>query len=1012
MTLLNNIIERNNLLSAWRKVRNYLLNYEGWVDIESVYLFEADLDKQLEHIHNEFSKNRWSPREMTPLPRLKRKKTKDGNFKEIIRQDFWVPVIDQVAWVAVVNIIGPILDLQMPGWSFANRIYRSVFYEEVDIKGENDELKIGPYRHSPELLYRSWHKSWSLYRRLSYLTWISMLKGGITTKEKNVFSEGDKRVYQNYTSKKIIGDDSQNIPYLTERYWKDPCDKIFYAKIDLKSFYPLLKRKAVLDGVSFGLKNFRGYKQNEDPKISEIEKLVSQMLQFSWKKVSWADKEQTFLNKTRRGIPVGLYVSGFLSNVALLPIDIKLHNNLVNEDPKIIAHFRYVDDHIILAKDFNKLTSWILEYKKLLSEIGSRLNTAKTEPEKLQRYLNKKDIGKSKEKDNDDEKLIVDPKNPKEFFTQTLALISDIANKDFGLLHIHEQEFLLEQLKHLLVVPLEQDEIKNDTRMAFSIYRIIRLIVDWQLDWVDDVAVQRESLETHKLNSFVRHFIEPDFPNKEEYNNIVAGAFKNLLETAQQFPEKLRLWRLMIEYCRKTGYGGWRELKRYFEDKTEPQDRFLKAIVSLELGEQVLNAAKAIKIYRNLYSWQILTQTEFLKDVDKWLDILTPGIVLDSYERIAWDYLNNCVKLSKFIKDGNSVIFSRDKSVLYYWAEMNSTKVENAVPSELWENNILKLDSADVATKALIRLYPAAIAKLSLSKFNTMLKDIGKKKTAWEWDGVPCRNKEKGKISLVDWCNWTRKYQDLCNKKNLYDPRISEWTSLEIIKQLLEIYEPSLEDLDSIREYVEKKYVFPHPANFIIPKDWIILSSKNYTWQEWEDKIRENRVEITKSEFQIEQDNRIVPFWRLDEKKEEMAQNCNLLYGLGIILLGLLRKNFDWPARWNLLAFSSDWRSISKDWFSATACCSDTLFVLQTLLLPRHAESIRIEYQSPINYAYDKDMIYDPPLILSLAELKAALEKAQDALKKNRIDSFRGLPRQLIPVSIPDLIKREWLKNE
>ena len=375
-------------------------------------------------------------------------------------------------------------------------------------------------------------------------------------------------------------------------------------------------------------------------------------------------------------------------------------------------------------------------------------------------------------------------------------------------------------------------------------------------------------------------------------------------------------------------------------------------------------------------------------------------------------WLNNCVKLAKFIKDGNPVNFSKDKPVLYYWAEMNSTKMEDALPTKLWENNILKLSSADIATKALIKLYPAAIAKLSLSKFNTMVKDLGKKKTAWEWEGTSYRRKEKGKTTLVDWCNWTRKYQDLCNKKNLYDPRISEWTSLEIIKQLLEIYEPTLDNLDSIKKYVEKKSVFPHPANFIVPKAWIIRPSKNYTWQAWESRIREMRVEITKPELQVEYDNRVVPFWQSDDKEEEMVQNSNLLYGLGLILLGLLRKNFYWPARWNLLAFSSDWRSISKDWFRTTACSSDTLFVLQSLLLPRHAESIRIKYQSIINYHYDDDKIYDPPLILSLTELKTALEKAQNVLKKNQIDSFRGLPRQLIPVSIPDLIKREWLKNE
>jgi len=1012
MTLLNSIIERKNLLSAWRKVRRHLFNYEGWVDVESVYLFEANLDKQLEYIRHEFLQKRWKPKEMVPLPRLKRKKTNDGNYKEIIRQDFWVPIIDQVAWVAVVNIIGPILDLQMPGWSFANRIYRSIFYEEVNITGEKDELQIGPYRHSSELLYRSWHKSWSLYRRLSYLTWISMCKGKLTTDETNAFTEGDKRVYQNYASKKIIDDDSQSIPYLAKGYWENSRDEIFYAKIDLESFYPLLKRKAVLEGIMLGLKNFRGYKQNEDPQISDIEKLVSQMMQFCWKNVNWANREQTFLDKTTRGIPVGLYVSGFLANAALLPIDAKLRNKLIAEDPKIIAHFRYVDDHIVLAKDFKKLISWILEYKRLLNGIGAKLNIAKTEPEELQVYLNKKYIGKIANKESQNEKLFVNPKNPKGFFTQTLALISDIAHKDFGLLHIHEQEFLLEQLKHLLVVPLEEDEIKNDTRMTFAIYRIIRLIVDWQLDWIDDVAAQREILKKSKLNSLIKHLVEPDFPNRMEYRNIVAGAFKNLLETTQQFPEKLRLWRLVVEYCRKTGYDGWRELKNVFNNKTEPQYRFLKAIVSLELGQQVLNTAKAINIYQSLYSWETLVQTEFLENIDKWLDVLRPGRFLDAYEKITWDYLNNCVKLAKFIKNSDNFSFSKNKPVLYYWAEMNLTLTEDTVPSKLWKDNILKLNSADVVTKALMRLYPAATAKISLRRFNNILKELGKKRTAWEWEGISFAKEEGKKITLVTWCNWTTKCQDLCNKKNVYDPRISEWTSLEIIRQLLEIYEPKIEDLNDIKKYIEKKPVFPHPVNFIVSKSWIKKPPKDYTWQEWENEIRKTPVQVARSESQIEYDNKVIPFWQPDGKRDQMMQDNNLLYGLGIILLGLLRKSFNWPARWNLLAYSSDWRTISKEWFRSSACSSGTLFVLQSLLLPRHAESMRIQYQSLINYDYDDDKIYDPPLILTLAELKTALEKTQDALKKNRIDSFRNMPRQLIPVSIPDLIKREWLKNE
>lgn len=1012
MTLLNSIIERENLLSAWRKVRSHLFSYEGWVDVESIYLFEANLEENLKYIHSEFSKIRWKPRKMVPLPRLKRKKMQDGAHKEIIRQDFWVPVIDQVAWVAVVNIIGPILDLQMPGWSFANRIYRSIFYEEIDIAGEKDELKIGPYRHSPELLYRSWHKSWSLYRRLSYLTWIAMQKGKISADEINTLTEGDKRVYQNIG--KINMDSSQSIPYLDKGYWGTSCDKIFYAKIDLENFYPLLKRSAVVEGIMFGLRNFTG-RYNEDPRISDIEKLISQMMQFSWTDVKWANQEQTFLNATSRGIPVGLYVSGFLANVALLPIDTKLQDKLKNDTPKKIAHFRYVDDHIILSKDFKELISWILEYKTLLSRIGAKLNATKTEPKKLQKYLKKNQNSKATSKDEHNEDLIVDPKDPKAFFTQTLALISDIANKDFGLLHIHEQEFLLEQLKHLLVVPLEEDEIKNDTRMTFAIYRIIRLIVDWQLDWINEVGKQRDFLKGYKLNSLIAVISDQEFPDKDEYENIIAGAFKNLLKTTQQFPEKLRLWRLIVEYCKKTGYEGWRDLQAIFGNNMKPQYRFLKAIISLELGQQVLSTARALKIYKTLYSWEVVFQTKFLESIDNWLNILKIDQALDSYENITWEYLDNCIKLARHIINGDPVKFAQNRPVLYYWAEMNLTVPDGAIPSKLWSENILKLNSNNQVAKALLKLYPVATAKLSLNKFNVILREFKQDRTAWQWEGAPFTKQEKGKITLVEWCDWTKRCQDYCNKKNLYDPRISEWTSLEVVRQLIEIYEPEIRNLNDIKKYAEGKIPFPHPANFLVPGNWTKRPSRGYTWLDWESKIRLNSevtIKVVSPESQITSDNRITPFWSPVDNIDLSTCNENLRYGIGIILLGLLRKSFNWPSRWNLFAYASDWRSISKEWFSRSACSSDTLFILQSLLLPRHRESIRIKYQPIMNYHYDDDKIYDPPLILSLKELKEIIEKAQNKLKIMQITSFRSLPRQLIPVSIPDLIKRDWLKNE
>ncbi|PSJ19890.1 hypothetical protein CVH10_20485, partial [Halomonas sp. ND22Bw] len=64
------------------------------------------------------------------------------------------------------------------------------------------------------------------------------------------------------------------------------------------------------------------------------------------------------------GIPTGLFVGGFLANVAMLDIDLIADQML--SDTRQIAHFRFVDDHEVLAYDFETLRVWIQTYMGLL----------------------------------------------------------------------------------------------------------------------------------------------------------------------------------------------------------------------------------------------------------------------------------------------------------------------------------------------------------------------------------------------------------------------------------------------------------------------------------------------------------------------------------------------------------------------------------------------------------------------------------------------------------------------
>lgn len=1039
MTLIELIIERQNLVAAWIKVKSCLLGYEGWVGIKDLYLFEATLDQNLQIIHDQFVSGEWQLQKMMPLPRLKvSKDRKTDREAEIIRQDFWVPIIDQVAWVAMVNVIGEILDVQMPGWSFANRLYRSVFYEDIDLKGDKQKFRVGPYRHATGNLYRKWHTSWNLYRRLSYFSWLHMRYGDEASKTISGLADGDQITYNSYNNPELSAEEKQGwgVQYLDKGYWENPCGKSYWTKIDFTNFYPSLKRESILSGIKYGLENFCEHDDIKRMSTDKVVKLVEQMLKFCWIDPDWSadEKNWAYLNDQGRGIPVGLLVSGFLSNVALLPIEKELENMLKLQSPRRIAHFRYVDDHLFLSSDQTVLISWIRDYILLIKrELGVKINLEKTDPQVMNKY-----IAKHERKFNEQEDLqsiTIDPQNPKQFITRTIALVSDIANKDFGLLHLNEQESLMDELRYLLKIPVQEDEIRNDTRMTFAIYRIIRLIIDWQHDFTAPLFKQRdiaEELYKHVKDGSLDKYEDYEVKelylrissgnnsllNEEIYQKQVIEGFNNLINTIKQFPERLRLWRLVVEFCRHTGYCDYKEMQNIFKDKDKRQYTFLKTLIWLELGKSILESSRVISkakiLSSNLFSWQIEAQNKFINTVDDWVNILSLGPNDEEYAKIAWSYLHDCIELGKLIRENDSNSLSFDNPGSLYWAEMMLTDIDSTEPSKLWLKNISQLNYNDSIARSLMKMYPKELKQLSPDKFKKVVFSLDSKNNSWEWEGNNFTRIKEG-INLVDWAEWGKIKQDWCNQNGIYDPRISEWTSLEIIKRIVDIYRGTLEKnpLKQIREIIVNT-IIPHPANFYLPAG-VDKEEKSLTWETWDKKIEEygrKFVKLVSKKYLVKLDNRISPFWLSAKERNQNQRMDELLYGIGLLLLGLLRKDFSWPSRWNLPGYTSDWRNIGKNWFNSFACSTNTLAILEVLLLPRHRESKRIELKKEIQYKFYKDTLYDPDTIYDLPGLYQKIVTAQKTLENNRISSFEAKPRQLVPVTIRDLIKRPWLKIE
>ena len=360
-----------NLIYAWRKAKRLYRMTDGYIDAGEIAEFELDLERRLKKIKQCFEKGRYRLRKLRPLPRPKKLEVENP----IDRQYFHVTVDDQVAWIAIANAMGPELDQLMPPWSYGNRLYRPAWYEEDE--QQKSKLEIGPYRHQRGHLYRKFQHSWPLFRRHVALTAKAMVKGTPPAYDDMEYADQLATASAN----------KDKLPYLQVAFWESSADMLtdgalYHASIDLKQFFPSIRSNAVLQGL--------GMADHTIEESSPMLTILKDMLRFRLDKTEMTPDtlehvEPQFGGEKVNGIPTGLFVSGFLANVAMLPID-KEVNELI-EEQRALAHFRFVDDHTILAYDFNKLCDWIDEYRRLLDKhnIGAEVNTQKATQRLLSR---------------------------------------------------------------------------------------------------------------------------------------------------------------------------------------------------------------------------------------------------------------------------------------------------------------------------------------------------------------------------------------------------------------------------------------------------------------------------------------------------------------------------------------------------------------------------------------------------------------------------------------------------
>lgn len=1045
---LDKVTDQLNLRWAWEKVRHQAQPGEIWFDEIELASFDLKLEFNLQSIAKEIKRGAYK---MTPLKPLPFPKQPDKKGNKRIRQTFQVSVRDQVAWMAMVNVVGSYVDEKIPVWSYGNRLFRSIWIEE-DAAGLKWR-KVGRYRHASGQLYLPFRQSWPVFRRHVYLTTRAMANSHEDLPKLNERDEEELNLQEKLPEK-------HRCLFINPDYWnhrkpEGKTQELFWCCIDLEKFYPSLKlgiiKKNIVDQLPSGWK-------------LAADRLMESMLQFKLDLTGWDEEELSLidLNKRRKTfshIPTGLYVAGFLANAALLKVDQIVETHLKSHN---IAHFRFVDDHIILAYTFEELQQWISLYIKVMNseKTGTRINLDKVEPKALAEMLiRQKRRPTIKETISAEAKKSckLDPQFPSPLMTKTIALVSGIARTDFNLLDANELATLTDQLEHLLLVDLPEEEIPEKTRLSFAAMRLTQIVerklsndaelisLHYRKEEIDEQLRKLKEKKTTDAD-LERELKDIEYKIDREKNrleNEANGAFQLLRKALREQPDRVRLWSRAVVMCRLTGVKGLKDLKNdisRIEDGNSLSAQYLMANMLVLLGEQALIASRTLRD-QNAAQWRKDAAKKFLCNL--WESLLPEPTGVKDHGILAYSWhiynfglycgslmIKELDKRPSFEKDREQRALScltertiRHAPAAWAWWAVRKTlwdlspKADSLIHEIGHKLPLLKetllfwsffpLD----LTPEMISIIANSDLKLSEGWWYDVLR--AQKEQGHDSDKFLEINKntvkkakqnlmidQKKSLSLYDWCYFLQKN----SKVNDSDPRSGEWTALEIVRQVAEVMatEPSLVTYLTNEQSNRDASPSLHPANIRIPRDW--CESESPTWEGWQNKVKEKRIKLVLKEYQIK-DLRYTPA----VEGSFLFFEINPARGLGLLLYGLLNCSFDLPTLWNGPGHSDVLVMLPRLLLSKMTCSSWTLGVLQGCLLPRSTENLFLK-RSNKGTDSDDDMLRDPISFISARQVANALVVCQNKLKDYQLSTFGYGARQLTPVSILQLTHPDWSK--
>jgi hypothetical protein len=1088
------LLRIENLFWAWEKVKASYSFDKTWFDEVELAAFESRLKEHLREIRQELGSGAYELEAARPVAFPKR--SSEGGAPGT-RQMFWFSVRDQVAWLALVNVIGPPVDRLMPSWSYGDRLYRSVWREfAIDEVGLGSAgLKIGPYRHSARLLYRPFKYAWPRYRRHLYLTALVMSRGGrppgLSSEDLHLLDE-----------ERGIRSDQVRVPYLGAGHWPDTPADVYWASIDLRKYFPStpteLVHRSIVQGLSEGSVRYFG----------ELDGLIGSMLRFRVDSSGWTDQqmERDFaISLSSSGIfeavPTGLLVSGFLANASMLAVDRTVDARLGTNDPLArhsIAHFRYVDDHTILGRTPEQILEWIQTYSVMLREAnpGWAVNLAKTEPEEARDRFTGSD-SEARATTGPATWKALDPDFPRPLLSHTLAKISAIAATRFELLDDAGQSQFLQDVEMLLLADFGSEEVRPETRASFAASVLARselhqrrltteswksverlsgcqsLLADLErerskykkrfvpLELIEQIQACRHRLpELIEMESELRKRLE------DTRSRSRARHFRLILSSIRRFPDKIRLWLAAVRFCARVGHDGLGDLLHVLEETgvLAPVTRaYVAASVYHALAAEVLRALKQIdrddvdeRARETAWTFIKCLQSASIDRTEgrRWyerraLAMLDASLWAVSYVR-AGKPPQSLFDVGQIIagesRPGASGIVTRDLAAgAKRTGRLGRARIDVSHIA-VWLDRVL-IDDGSVS-----RWRPALVAFVKpkspgAAAFygrrpdaipNSLLVSIASgglppfsDNPGWYQDAIGGRpNRDVGRVkaalrradartrslfrpalaarragrwtSLSRWVEWLRSYpgEGTDALERSADPRRGEWTALHVVRSISE----------ALRMMPTEDRPPLHPATVLLPRTWVIKTGSapgGVSWAEWRQVVsRKNGVRF--SAEPIADERYMGPEWRGDRSA---TNDWPWIRASGLLLLGLLRKSFAWPAAWNPDYWQNGRPELASRTIAEAPSSSVTTAILLSTLSARSRENIVRRHEIP-EEQFDRDTRFDPPVIGTLLDLERWLTRAMEVLSRHQLSGHRERPRQLTPVMLKQLTRPEWTAAE